>query len=134
MVTISEGGVERRVTASEAFLLQLTKRSLEGDGGATRVMLAVLENAPKRASLHGGISVIIREIVALGSVTHAMELLGMAKKLDPHRETARMALEPWLVEFALASIPRKLNLAEQRIIVKATRTPAKVRWPEWWGE
>jgi hypothetical protein len=26
----------------------------------------------------------------------------MAKKLDPYRETARIALEPWLVEAALA--------------------------------
>ena len=30
MVTIREGGVERRVTAAEAFLLQHTKRALEG--------------------------------------------------------------------------------------------------------
>jgi len=27
----------------------------------------------------------------------------MATKLDPYRETARMALEPWLVEAALAA-------------------------------
>ena len=31
MVTIREGGAERRVTAAEAFLLQLTKRGPEGD-------------------------------------------------------------------------------------------------------
>jgi hypothetical protein len=31
-VTIRKGGVERRVTADEAFLLQLIKRGLEGDG------------------------------------------------------------------------------------------------------
>jgi len=35
----------------------------------------------------------------------------MAKKLDPYRETARMALEPWLIEAALGasigdSVPR----------------------------
>jgi hypothetical protein len=34
MVTIREGGTARRVTAAEAFLLQLTKRGLEGDGAA----------------------------------------------------------------------------------------------------
>jgi hypothetical protein len=58
----------------------------------------------------------------------------MAKKLDPYRETARMALEPWLVEAALARLNRTLSPAEQRTIVQATRTPQKVRWPEWWGE
>jgi hypothetical protein len=58
----------------------------------------------------------------------------MAKKLDSYRENARMALEPWLVEAALARLDRKLSPAEQQIIVKATRTPRKVRWPEWWSE
>ena len=69
-----------------------------------------------------------------GSVTSALESLRMAKKLDEYRETARMALEPWLVEAALARLPHTLNPGDQRIIVKATRTPHKVRWPEWWSE
>ena len=58
----------------------------------------------------------------------------MAKKLDPYRETARMALEPWLVEAALACLPQTLSPAYQRTIVEATRTPHRVRWPEWWSE
>jgi hypothetical protein len=58
----------------------------------------------------------------------------MAKKLDPYRETARMALEPWLVEAALARLDRKFRPAEQRIVMNATRTRHKVRWPEWWCE
>ena len=60
--------------------------------------------------------------------------LRMARKLDPDRETARMALEPWLVEAALAHLDRKLSPTEQRTIGKATRTPHKVKWPEWWSE
>jgi hypothetical protein len=43
----------------------------------------------------------------------------MAKKLDPYRETARVALEPWLVEAALARLDRTLSPADQRTIVKA---------------
>jgi Family of unknown function (DUF5681) len=39
MVTIREGGTERRVTAAEAFLLQLAKRGIEGDGAAARASL-----------------------------------------------------------------------------------------------
>ena len=135
MVTIREGGVERRVTATEAFLLQHSKRALEGDGAATRTTLAVIEYAMERFSTaHGLISRIIRMIVAPGSVTYALMPLRMAKKLDPHRETARMVLEPWLVEAALAQLPQPLSPADQRIIVKATRTPHKVRWPVWWSE
>ena len=73
-------------------------------------------------------------MVAPGSVTSALEPLRMAKKLDPYRETARIALEPWLVEAALARLPQPLSPADQRTIVKATRTPDKVSWPEWWSE
>ena len=135
MVTIREGGVERDVKADEPFLLQHTKRALEGDGAATRTTLAVIEYAKERIStLHGFIRTITRVIVDPGSVTYALMPLRMAKKLDPYRETARMALEPWLVEAALARLDRRLSPADQRTIVKATRTPHKVKWPEWWSE
>ena len=135
MVTIREGGVERRVTADEAFLLQHSKRALEGDGAATRTTLAVIEYAKERLSIgQSFIRRIIRMIVAPGGVTYALMLLRMARKLDPYRETARMALEPWLVEAALARLDRRLSPADQRIVVKATRTPHKVKWPEWWSE
>jgi hypothetical protein len=49
----------------------------------------------------------------------------MAKKLDPYRETARIALEPWLVQAALARLSQTLSPAEQNIMVKATRTPTR---------
>jgi hypothetical protein len=134
-VTIREGGVERRVTAEEAFLLQLAKSGVEGDGAATRTALGLIEEITARRSTHRGfISVIVWRLVAPGSVTTALMPLRMAKKLDPYRETARMALEPWLVEAALARLNRRLSPAEQRTIVKATRTPGGVRWPEWWSE
>src|ERR1700726_2101515 len=48
MVTIREGGAASRVTAAEAFLLQLTKRGLEGDGAAARASLAAIEEARER--------------------------------------------------------------------------------------
>ena len=134
MVTIREGGIERRVAAAEAFLLQLTKRGLEGDGAAAHATLAVIEEITERSSTHEDLPiVIVRTSVAPGSVTSALEPLRMAKKLDPYRETARMALEPWLVEAALG-LCRTLSPADQQTIVKATRTPHKVRWPEWWSE
>ena len=77
---------------------------------------------------------IVVELVDSGSVTSALVPLRMPKKLDPYRETARIVLEPWLVEAALARLRQELSPADQRIAVKATRTPRKVRWPEWWSE
>src|SRR6266446_9108024 len=50
MVTIREGGTERRVLADEAFLLHLAKRGLEGDGAANRESLAMIEQARERQS------------------------------------------------------------------------------------
>jgi len=135
MMTIREGGVERQVTAAEAFVLQLTKRGLEGDGISARESLAMITQARERQGTgHSEITTIVLVGVAPGSVTSALEPLRMARKLDPYRETAWMALEPWLVEAALARLPRTLSPADQRTIVNATRTAHKVRWPEWWTE
>jgi hypothetical protein len=44
-----------------------------------------------------------------------------------------MLLEPWIVEAALARFREKqLTPQEQEVVLKATRTPSKVRWPNWW--
>ena len=135
MVTIKEGGVERRVTAAEAFLLHMTKRGLDGDGAAARSATAAIEKArsARGARGAGGITTIVKTVVAPGSVNSALEPLRMATKLDRYRETARMALEPWLVEEALARLgDRRLSRDEQAKVVRAVRTPSKVRWPDWW--
>jgi hypothetical protein len=136
LVRIREGVVERQVTADRAFLLYLKKEAVKNGGGpAARACMALIEEAKERhPSDESRITAIVKEMVAPGSVTSALEPLRMARKLDPYRETARIVLEPWLVEIALARLDRKLDPAEQRVIVKATRTPQKVRWPEWWSE
>src|SRR5712672_4801414 len=73
MVTIREGGCERRVTAEEAFLLQLAKSGVEGGGAATRTALGLIEEITARRSTQWGfISSIVHMIVAVGSVTSAL--------------------------------------------------------------
>ncbi len=135
MVAIREDGVERRVTGAEAFLLHVMKRGLDGDGGAARAALAAIEEAraARRSSLRAIIPDIAIVMVRAGSVNIALRPLRMATKLDRLRPTARMALEPWLVETALARLgERKLTRDEQAEVVRATRTPRKVKWPDWW--
>jgi hypothetical protein len=57
----------------------------------------------------------------------------MAMKLDRFRPSARMKIEPWLVQAALARLgERRLTVEEQAEIVAVTRAPGRVRWPEWW--
>lgn len=135
MVTVREDGITRRMTAAEAFLLQITRQGLAGDGAAGRATMAAIEEARARQRPldQDRITVIIRRCVSPGSVNTALEPLRMAVKLDRQRDTARMALEPWLVEAALARMDgRKLTLGEQKVVWKAARTPWKVKWPEWW--
>ena len=133
-VTIREDGVERRVSAVEAFLLHITKKGLEGDGAAARsAMLAIEEARAARGDAGDEVTIISWMAVDPGSVSEALVALRMAVKHDAHRPTARIALEPWLVEQALARIgERRLSREEQETVVKATRTPRKVRWPDWW--
>jgi hypothetical protein len=134
-VTIREDGVERQVTAAEAFLIHLTKQGLAGNSAAARAALPAIEAArAARLSHHPILHVFVTTYVTPGSVNSAIEPLRMARKLDRYRDTARMALEPWIVEAALARLAdRRLTPEEQETVVRATRTPRKVRWPDWWS-
>jgi hypothetical protein len=69
MVTIRESGATRRVTAAEAFLLQIAKRGVEGDSAAARASLAVIEEARNRLQGIVGPLHIIWKGMAPGSVT-----------------------------------------------------------------
>ena len=133
-VIIRENGREGRVTAAEAFLLQLTKRGLDGDNAAARAAIDAIEDKRGIQPLApDGPLEIVRCIVSPGSVSSAVERLRIGTKLDRYRETARMLLEPWIIEAALARFGEKqLTPQEQEIVLKATRTPTKVRWPDWW--
>ena len=134
MVTIREDGRERRVTAAEAFLLQLTKKGLQGDGASARASLAAIEAARATHSAEQQVPVrLVWKFVTPGSVGCSLEALGMAVKLNKYTDNARFELKPWIVEAALARLgPQRLSLEEQRTVVESTRTPEKVRWPEWW--
>jgi hypothetical protein len=135
LVTVRESGLERRVTAAEAFLLHVTKLGLEGDGPAARAAMAAIEEARAARGEDGRdpLRVIVRVMVDVGSVGPGLTALRMAAKLDRFRPTARIALEPWLVEKALERLgDRRLSREEQAKVVKATRTSKKVRWPDWW--
>lgn len=135
LLTIREDGEERLVTAAEALLLQLAKKGLEGDSAAARDMLAFLEGQLAKPDDRSEEPKTFRMVfVAVGSVNDALEPLRMANKLDRLRDTARMAVEPWLVEAALGRLGHnhRLTEAEQRTVVAATRTPWKVKWPTWW--
>lgn len=133
-VTVRESGQERRITAAEAFLLQLTKQGLEGDGAAARASLAAIEEARRRRITSEEPEQIMSITWAITGFNgnKAMESLRMARRLDRRRPTAHIRLEPWIVEAALARLDQPLSIEEQRTVLEATRTPKKVIWPDWW--
>jgi hypothetical protein len=134
MVTIREDGRERRVTAAEAFLLQLTKRGLEGDPSAARASLEVIETARAKRGSVDAIDQVTRIIFSSFSIGCRLRSLGLAVKLHPlSKNKVCWKLQPWIVEAALMRLgSRELTVEEQRTVVETTRSPEKVRWPAWW--
>jgi hypothetical protein len=133
---IRDGGVQRTVTAAEAFLLQLTKRAIEeGDVAARSALGEAIERARGRQGAESAMpTCIVRTLMNPNSVAPAILPLRMAKKLDPYRPTAKVLLEPWIVEAALARLaPNSLTPEQQAVVVDAVRTPHKVKWPAWWS-
>ena len=135
MVTIREGGRERRVTAAEAFILQLTRKGLQGDSAAARASLAAIETArASRAPLSGDRVTRIRIIIY--GVGVVLGTLGMGLKRNPlDAQRVRWWLQPWIVEAALDRLKdRVLTREEQREVLSVTQSPDKVTWPAWWSE
>lgn len=135
MVTIREEGRERRVTAAEAFILQLTRKGLQGDSSSARASLAAIEAARASRSPPGSDEVLRIIIIAYG-VGCVVRILGLGIKRNPlDKQRVRWELNPWIVEAALARLgSRQLSEEEQREVYGVTRTPDKVNWPEWWTQ
>src|SRR4051794_1186518 len=135
MVTVREDGRERRVTAAEAFILQLTKKGLEGDSASARASLTAIENARASRKANGTDQTIIRIQFRTFGLCCAVEDLGMGVLVHPaDKDRVRLMLKPWVVELALARLgDRRLSLEEQRTVAASTRTPEKVNWPDWWA-
>jgi Family of unknown function (DUF5681) len=135
MVTIKDGVGARQVTAEEAFLLYLRKKALDGSEAAQERLEEVQAFRRERDPDLGsdGITTIVNGIVSPDNPNQALLLLKMAGKLYRFQPHAQIKLEPWLVQRALGRLgDRRLNTTQQATVVAATRTPGKVRWPDWW--
>ena len=134
MVTVREGGLERRVTAAEAFLLQLTQKGLAGDSTAARASLTAVEEAraKRRPDRANEITTIVLIGYGVGVVLKCLGLGIKKNRFDKHK--VRWELLPWIVELALNRLgDRHLTMEEQREVWSNTNKPEKVKWPEWWA-
>lgn len=128
LVTIRDAGTEKKVTAAEAFLLQLTRRGLEGDNAAARATIRAIEEVRSHGIADPQETVsICHQIVSPGSVNGALEVLRLAELVDKYsEESARILLVPWIVDMAVERMPDKTLTPEQREkISNVTLTPRK---------
>jgi hypothetical protein len=133
MVTVREVGRERRITAAEAFLLQLVRKGLAGDSAAARASLAAIEGARAKQPDHAVKEVITVVLVGMANDTAPVRLGILHKKHANDEQLVQCELQPWIVEAALARFgSRRLTEAEQQEVWNNTRTPHKVAWPDWW--
>jgi Family of unknown function (DUF5681) len=136
MVTIREDGRERRITAAEAFLLQLTKKGLEGCSSSARASLASIEQARQWRRGAATDIKIIRVVLCCFGLGHIIERLGMGIHVNrTSKDDVKLELKPWIVQAAVDRMkPNQLNPAEQRTVLESTRSPQKIEWPDWWSE
>jgi hypothetical protein len=136
MVTIKDGLGTRQMTPEEAFLLYPRKKAVGGNEAAQERLEEILAFRRGRDPNIGSedITTIVRVIVSPDNPNPALLLLKVAVKLYRFQPHAQIKLEPWLVQRALDRLgDRRLNVEQQMTVVAATRTPRKVRWPDWWG-
>ncbi len=133
MVTIREEGRERRVTAAEAFLLQLTKKGLAGCGQSARTTLAAIEQARIRRDDANTFTAIRITIRGFG-ICCIVEDFRMAVRQHPTNEAKTcLKLKPWIVQAAVDRMSAaRLNPTQQATVIASTQTPEKVHWPDWW--
>ena len=133
MVTVREDGKERRLTAAEAFLLQLTQKGLAGDGAAARASLEAIESARQNCGEQTEPLKLIITYVTSGFSTITERLWIAFKKYPTDEKRVRCELNSWIVQAALDRLGnRLLTEQEQREVFRNTRSPHKVKWPDWW--
>ena len=133
MVTVFENGREKRITAAEAFLLNLTKQGMEGNGAAARASLMAIDAArsARLGSDQPYVTLIIRRAIEPGSVGCAASALRMVTRYG-RGKNGMYKLNPWIVQTAVDRIDRPLCVENQRKVWDVTKQPEKVEWPHWW--
>ncbi len=128
MVTVREDGRERRITAAEAFLLQLTQKGLSGDSAAARASLTAIEAARTKQGDHMPISVIRLVLIGMGIETILADLGLAVKKHALNKDRARWELQPWIPGVAPAKVAilgggvSGLNAAQMAVGLRADVT------------
>ena len=130
-VEVVENGQKFAMGLDAAVLRKFRNQAQGGDAKVAEDLLGILPDRTSTEETPGSAVVSIGFVHPAGC-TEALELLRMGRRLDLHRESVRTVLEPWLIEEAIDRLDRRLTIEEQEMVLRATRTSKKVRWPDWW--
>ncbi|MGE3690710.1 MAG: DUF5681 domain-containing protein [Novosphingobium sp.] len=132
----------KRVTmrCSVWFFWRLERLAMEGSPAVARMLVEAderIERAKKRYKVRNTVLVEKTEVDAptfcIYTISHAILSLGMARKAYAYSSTARIVLEPWVVQAAFDRYEGpELTPEGQKEVFAATRCPHQVRWPDWW--
>lgn len=139
-VRVEVKGRHVSIRRSTWFFQHMRRMAMQGDKTIVRMLLEAdsrIERWKKRRNLRYCVLVektdVDRPGFCIYSISQAILSLGMARKLYAYSSTARIVLEPWVVQEALDRFESPpLTPDEQRVVFAATRCPHKVRWPDWW--
>jgi hypothetical protein len=137
MVTVKINGKKQRVTRRIAFFKQVEARAT-----ATKdheILQLLLNHHIVMSKLDATLpNAEIWLIESPGSIRPyslegAIEALGGGRLLYAHSDSARMLLDPWVIEFGLGHLgEHRLSRQEQRIVLFFARLPKRAAWPDWW--
>jgi hypothetical protein len=139
LVPFTENGRSIEIPRGELLIRRAEKLASDGDGRIEQMLLAQKKKfdaaRAKSAFDQRKLTGIFKDPESPPkTMEEVMARLGMAAKLYVFRSTARMALEPWIVQMALGRLgDRTLTRDQQEVVVSSTRSPHKVKFPDWWA-
>jgi hypothetical protein len=139
-VTLDNGGQKQRVTKRIAFLRTVHARAVkEQDHEILRLLadrhidLSIVQaKVPYEKVWVRALSISYIWPDSLEGTIHALR---GGDVVYANSASARMLLEPWVIEFGFSLLgERTLSRQEQRIVLYFARHPKRTRWPSWWEE
>lgn len=135
-LTVKVNGRVREITRLQNLLFKLELIAAKGDEDIRKLLLEFGLKVEAQRYRHNREPDRLyfsedNEINALGFFLRSLKEAGILNV----RSRKYHLMMPWIVDLALARLePGALNDEEQVVVVRATSTPEKVRWPDWWGE
>jgi hypothetical protein len=139
-MTLTIGGKKERVTRRVAFFRKAHERAVKEQDN--EILRLIADRHIRLSKVQAEVpydKVRVRTLsmsyIYPDSLEGAIQLLGGGKLLYTNSSTARMLLEPWVIELGISLLGEStLSRHEQRIVLYFARHPRRTRWPSWWAD